>query len=687
MPRHAASCRQFWLVRGTTSYVCAGFRYCWAAELHRRLRSAPSALVAANRKYGATNLKKSRALPGPGQFARSAPYAAIGLVLFALAPARASALRGDDTWTFSATGRMAALGWSRLDLLIDSMARAVEHGRPQVLGGLQGELVILAFEHSPVAYRVFLVFVTGAMAAALVGLLRALRWSTAMCTLAVVALAATLQFRSYHDAVLGYYGTTQVTGICVLLSLRDFVLHLRSPSRVRITRSVVLLTAACLFNEWAIAMSGAHVAIALSERRGWAAWRSAGLPLAVSGAVGAVALVMRRLAAAELPTNYAVATSPVAVLRTWFIQLIPPWPMTNQLFDHNGVQYLAIPGSATTAEVAVGALRGLVVCVAAAACIFVLARETAATTSLSRVGAGAAGGAALLLLPPALIALAPKYQAELNAAKGYLVSTVQALGVAVLLVALTVVVLRAATQRSRVATALVSGLALTGLVVAAVVDGYNNARVVALEVPVAATQALLEDALHHGALDHVGGGEAILFDSRDLRWPTGTLELQEDALEWVVRTHSGRRFDARLISAGEIDACPRTPQNPDCEPLPEVVHWLRVRAWPGGGSVIVATARLAGPLAEAVSTEIRVFVRDASSLALVGTAADGGRWQPTDRLRSTAVEGRWRSWHMTPTGAAPLASTLDDPRGAVDFDNLSSPGENVRLFGTERLLP
>jgi hypothetical protein len=35
----------------------------------------------------------------------------------------------------------------------------------------------------------------------------------------------------------------------------------------------------------------------------------------------------------------------------------------------------------------------------------------------------------------------------------------------------------------------------------------------------------------------------------------------------------------------------------------------------------------------------------------------------------------------------PIASTLDDPNGRLDFTNLGPPDQIVRVYGTKRLLP
>lgn len=630
-----------------------------------------------------------------GQVSREAPGLAAGVAVmtYFLLPARLAALRGDDALVFSRHGMVAAQGRDVIDLLADALTRSLIGGRVNILGSFQGEATIWMFENHAGAYRWFLILLTCGVGGAAYRFLRQFGLSGPLAFLAVIVLAASIQFRSYHDPVLGYYGTTQLTVICLLLSLTSFLSGLRGDTvRRDMTASAILFVVACLLNDWAYSLSVLYLGIALLERRGRSAWRPAAPFLAITALLVAAALVARQRAIGA-STGYQASFSIASLAVSWFGQLFPPLPMTNLLFEHNIHKFFAVPGDPTRGELIVAASHGVVAAVLVVVVILRVAREPLPRVSAARL---AAIGALVLVLPPALIAAAPKYQAELNPAKGYLETLAQVAGWSFMLTAAAIVLVRWAASRGAAAVAAAAVLAGGTVGGFAAVNGFNNARVVALEIPIAKTRELLVRSAGRGLFSSLPPEVSMLFSDRDFRWSTGTLELEPAALGWILQAHTGTAVDARIVDASEMSACgsalPTTPG--DCRHLRSAVAWVRVRARPSGGAVVIGLAPSVASSAPSTAPAARVlaYVEDGGRPrppTIHGTDASGRPWN-SDGSQWVGL-GRGRGWALYASdpdpARSPTASSLDDPRGVVDFTVPRTPGEAARLFPADAVLP
>jgi hypothetical protein len=224
--------------------------------------------------------------------------------------------------------------------------------------------------------------------------------------------------------------------------------------------------------------------------------------------------------------------------------------------------------------------------------------------------------------------------------------------------------------------------------------GFTNMRVIAAEQPIRETRTLLDEGARAGAFASIPTDGSLVFSDRDLAWPTGKWTQFPGALESDLRHEAGRRFDARQVSPPLAFDCPPSGTKPpsDCEPLAKESAWVRVRAHPGGGSVIVAS-----PLSsarkpfEATATHLRVYARgsDSTPPVVIAETAAGRRWS-SNGLRWQRVDGGsgWAIYEATlPRGQALRANTIDDANGKVDFTALGSPAQIVRIYGTSQLLP
>jgi hypothetical protein len=230
----------------------------------------------------------------------------------------------------------------------------------------------------------------------------------------------------------------------------------------------------------------------------------------------------------------------------------------------------------------------------------------------------------------------------------------------------------------------------------AAVDGYNNMRVVALEVPITKARGLLEAAAGDGALASLPPGMTLLFSPKDIQWNTGSFSQVAQPLQALLMDRAGRSYDSRpLLPTTRFD-CRPAETAPEClAPVGREAAWVRVRTRRGGGSVIVG--RLAAPETRSVDRQVthdvRVYVHtDGGGVPgpphLIGSTPSGSPWD-SDILawKRFANGGGWAIYTARVTGAAPVASLLDDAIATVDFTALGPSDQMVRIYGTKSLLP
>src|SRR5205823_4526076 len=131
--------------------------------------------------------------------------------------------------------------------------------------------------------------------------------------LAVVVMAGTIQLRSFHDPVLGYWGTTQLVLALTLASLLFLLRGLRGGERRHLIWSFLLFLPCPLLYEGAYPLVLLHLAVALGERRGRGAIRAAAPFLALGAFFVALSLYLRATATAVVP-GYEVGSSVWAAL-------------------------------------------------------------------------------------------------------------------------------------------------------------------------------------------------------------------------------------------------------------------------------------------------------------------------------------------------------------------------------------
>ncbi len=620
--------------------------------------------------------------------------AGVSLLALIVLPARFAAFRGDDAWTLERRGLLQIDGVSLLHDVVRDGRVAIEAGRPQILGG-QGAVVAWIFDGHPVAYRLFLIALT-MVAAALLFRLVVLLGASALQALAVlVILAGAIQFRTYHDAMLGYYGIVQLVLIFTLASLIWFVRWLRDGERRSLVISFLLFLPCPFLYEISYPLAALFLAAALLDRRSVRAALRAALPFLALAAVFAVASFVGRMTAPAVVASYSVGSSPSAFVRTYLIQLVSPLPGSVML-DRSPYFNHGLGSDPTKAELLAGAWRGAVVF---ALLLVLFLRSVRTRTELAGVPLGALAllGVTFYLGPPLLLAIAPKFQDELNLGRGHFPMLIQVFGWALVATAASLGLLRAASGRGRVLRTLTAGGLALVLGAAAGFVGYTNLRVIGLETPVRETRALADQAVEAGLLSETPERSSLLFSKRDLGWPLGNWGLTGPGLEAMMLHRGDRLFDARIVGLPDLFTCPPVgfpPQN--CAQLSRRRAWVHIRARPGGGTVILATTvphEPAGTVPE-VSREqvssLRVFVTgDVSPPVLVGLTSGDSVWNSQGlRWRRARAGDGWAIYEATPRrGAIPAGGSLDDPRARVSFARPAQPSEIVRIYGTKRLLP
>lgn len=615
----------------------------------------------------------------------------LALVALFILPGRLAAFRGDDTWTSESTGERLWTGESWLHQLTEAVNLYFRTGRPNALGTIEGLSAQAIFGDHQVASKLMILGLVVLASYCMYRLVTILGSSSWVGLLALLLFAGGVQFRSFHDGSLGYWGLAPIVMIFVLGSLTLFVRWLQLGGRRTMMLSILLFTAGLSMYESAYAFCLLFPAVALFNRQGRAAWRAAAPFLGIALAFVAYSYFVRRSSTVVVP-GYEVGGSIWAAIRTFLIQLFTPIPGSSLFFRAYYSGFIGLGDEPTRAELLGATWRGLVTFAGVALVLRYLVHHPSTIPSPRTLLHLAIIGLLLWVLPVTLISTAAKYQTELGPGKGHISALMQVFGWAMVIAASGIASVIAASKRSRLATSLTIALIAAAVGIGATANGYVNMRVVATEAPVTQTRSLLEDSLSHGIVSDVPERSLIAFRERDMKWLTGNLAQVGLGLEALLLDKTGQRFDARMLSQTAELGCDAPPSDPpaDCATPTGPIAWLHVRAKRGSGTVILAPVAGSGSasLLRGRALTLRVFTRESKVPLLVGV--DGKQHAWTSRsVRWTLVEqgDGWRLFDgRLPLRSMPIASSIDDAGNALDFLNMT-PDQSVRMFGTRRLLP
>jgi hypothetical protein len=235
------------------------------------------------------------------------------------------------------------------------------------------------------------------------------------------------------------------------------------------------------------------------------------------------------------------------------------------------------------------------------------------------------------------------------------------------------------------------------------VTGFNNIRVIGIIQPDRAARQLVEASAGRGAFDELPARSSVFFWGNDMVWEGPTTFEGYLFAQLMLAHKTGRAYDARVLSPpgpGFVPgSCPRLAnpksQQPTCAPPAAHAAWARVRLRPDGGTVIVA------PLANPSTTGFPSSKSQASLIVyrqtdgsrpdpprLIGRTADQRPWS-SDRLRwrRLAGGGTWALYSLHVGRARPIASSLDDDHGFIDFFAMPASPIRAKLMNTRHLLP
>ena len=620
------------------------------------------------------------------------PAGAVLFVILFLLPVVHAPFFSDDITYSEAAGYRTLSGKSFFGLWWEQVFNFVAHsGRPQIFSGWPGYPVLNLLGDQPVAYHVYLLAFTALDGALIYGLLRRLRAPAAAAALAVVLGATWMQFRIYHDSMISFAGLMQLVTALVTASLWCFARYLDDGRRRDLVFAVALFFVACGTYEIAYALCLAHIGLAFAKRRGRAAFRAVAPFVGVASLFVLATLVLRRVDNA-VAVGYTVGSGgPWIVLRTYAEQLISPLPAMSIVADPT------ITGDPDRGELFASIWRGVAAAGAVAVLGVALARHRARWSPIVAVGAG------FYLAPPMLLSFAGKYQTELSLGTAYLPVLMQVFGLAILVTAAFGALLELATRRSR---AMVAGVIAAAAAFAGLTGGvtaFNNIRVVGIIQPDRAARQLVEASARHGAFDELPAQSSVFFWGNDMAWEGPTTFEDYLYAELMLAKRTGRAYDARVLpSPGPGFApgsCPRLPdpllQEPTCAPPAKRAAWARVRLRPDGGTVIVAPLAHPSPTGFPSSTSQATLIvyrqtrgGRPSPPRLVGRTADQRLWS-SDGLRWRRLAGArtWALYSLHLGSPRPIASSLDDDHGFIDFLAIPVPSIRAKLMGTRHLLP
>jgi hypothetical protein len=402
-------------------------------------------------------------------------------------------------------------------------------------------------------------------------------------------------------------------------------------------------------------------------------------------------LVLRRVAD-SVATGYTVQVGgPWMALRTYAVQLVSPLPVMSILADPT------ITGDPGRGELFASTWRGLAVAAGVAALGSALARPVRWSPIIA-IGAG------FYLAPPLLLSFAGKYQLELSTSRAYLPVLMQVFGLAILATAAFGALLQLAAGRSRamVVGVIAAAAAVAGL--SAGVTAFNNIRVIGIIQPDRAARQLVESAAGHGAFDTLPAGSSVFFWDHDMLWEGPTPYEGYLYAELMLAEKTGRAYDARVLTAPgpgfAPGSCARLAnpilQQPTCAPPAKRAAWARVRLRPDGGTVLVTPLAHSSPAGFPSSPTTATLLayrqghgRGPDPPHLVGQTADGKTWTSDGLHWRRLREGKtWTLYSLALDGhVRPIASSLDDDRGFIDFLAMPAWPLRARLLGTRHLLP
>jgi hypothetical protein len=427
---------------------------------------------------------------------RAFPLVIALLGFIVVAPALQTGWYADDAFYWALSGTLAARHESLFAAMHHAIVLWLIDGARFYPGLVVEKYLVFATFTNLLAYKTFLVATT----LLTIELFRrcVARYSNQPTgNLAALAVCAILQERAYHDAILSYNGMPQVVAIAILLSLLAFADVLDRGRLGARALAVGFFVLAAITYEEVYAFGLLYLALAKERGRTWAAALRVSTPFLGISLLLILLAAMLHVVFAALP-RYALSLAPLPVLRTGLEQIVAAFPLVYWAADPNGI-FGRVNLDDFLRNVPLDPLVGVTFAVAA----WLALRQVG--DDRIRLGPLCVIGVLVVVLPALPVAILAKYQHELRLGWGYLPVFAEYFGVALLLAAGMLALLRLRARR----TATLACALGVGLVAA--MTQATNVHVARALAPERDAQLALQSDLQHGLLRGVRDGASVTF--------------------------------------------------------------------------------------------------------------------------------------------------------------------------------
>jgi hypothetical protein len=525
--------------------------------------------------------------------------AVLGLCALFLSPMLALGYTGDDVFNSFGTGWLIYTHKTLWDGFVNvAGAWLQQEGRFFPVGMIYSLLFWHFFASQPIekAVQLIAVVVNVATLALFAG---ALSKSRRVGTLAALLVLVTLEIRAWHDGIVSFFILVPVALEFALLGAYCLVRWLERPDRKRwLAGSLLLCATGFLTYEltYGLALANLYIALRLGADRRTKLLGFGSTAALIAGFV--VFDLILRSAAHVTHGVYAIAFNTGSYVRAAVLQAFGAIPLSYAATRPLGPGVQPPLSALIAAPAAVSIACGVLALIVAFAVGTRVLRPRTASIDLLAVGV------VYWIVPAAILALSPRWQAELAPGLAYIGVYIEYFGVALVLAGACAALLQ------RFAFSATAGVFAVALAFALYATAQSNARAAAQLAPFGITRANLERAMKSGLFDLAPEGSTIVLDGSYL-FNFDDSPTSPNA-KYMLAALTGRRYTAipdTRLGDGALCAGPRAGDG--CAVRPNVFRYHTfvddaANVWIQLGHV-VALEHLSSPAPLTVIDEANVY--------------------------------------------------------------------------------